>query len=134
MNSLARIREGVLLVPLVAAGLAGTVAAVGARGADDAFLLRQKSPTIVSREAVEKLVLTAPNLEPPHESPGVASRCRARGQRELRNPWRCTVSYRSGNRIRLTVTIKPDGSYIGDYFGDQDARADGCCLRIPGAK
>lgn len=134
MSSLRGIRAVVVLAPVVVAGLAGTVAAVSARDADDAFLLRQESPTTVSSAAVEKLVLTAPDLAPPHESPGVASRCRALGERELRNPWRCTVSYRSGNQVRLTVTIRPDGSYVGDYFGDEDARAEGCCLRVPGAE
>jgi hypothetical protein len=133
-----------VVVPLVAAALFGAVAAVSGRGADDAFLLRQKNPTRVTTPAVERLMLTAPDPMPPHESRATRSRCRTEGRRELRNPWRCTVNYRSGSVARYLVTIGSDGSYRARYLlaitadGDRSvggtAMATGCCLRVPAAE
>ena len=110
-------RELLVVVSLTAAGLGGTVASLSGRGADDAFLLRQENPLRVTPAAVERLVLTAP--------------CRAEGHRELRNQWRCTVSYPSGTRSPFRVTIRPDGSYVARYLEDDSAPATGCCLQVP---
>ena len=48
-----RIRDLLVIVPLAAAGIGGTFAALGARGADEGFLLRQENPTRVTPAAVE---------------------------------------------------------------------------------
>ncbi|MGH2837875.1 MAG: hypothetical protein ACRDJY_05950 [Thermoleophilaceae bacterium] len=128
-----RLRELLVVAPLAAAALAGAVAAVAGRGADDAFLLRQKNPTRVMTPAVEKLMLTAPAPDVPHNSPGTRARCRTQGRRELRNPWRCTVHFRSGSVARFLVTIRTDGSYRARYL-DDTATATGCCLSVPAAE
>ena len=128
-----RPRELLVVAPLAAAALAGAVAAVAGRGADDAFLLRQQNPTRVTTPAVEKLLLTAPAPDVPHNSPGTRARCSAEGRRELRNPWRCTVNFRSGSVARFLVTIRPDGSYRARYVGNP-ATATGCCLELPTAE
>ena len=122
-----RLREAVVIGALLAVSVAGTVAAMAGRGPDEAFLLRQSRPAVVTQAAVEKLILTAPDPAPPHVKPGIASSCRAGSSRGLRNPWRCTVRYRNGNRASLIVTIKEDGSYVARYVGDT-ATATGCCL------
>ena len=144
MTSALHARELMVLVPVAIAALGGAVAGVSGRGADDAFLARQKNPTRVTTAAVERLLLTAPDPIPPHASPATRSTCRTSGRRELRNPWRCTVRYRSGGIARYVATIRPDGSYRARYvltisadgsrFEGDDATATGCCLRIPPAE
>jgi hypothetical protein len=126
-------RQLLVLVPVVAVAVAGVIAGLSGRGADEAFLVDQKNPTRVSAEAVEELMLTAPDPAPPHPRSATRSRCDTDGRRELRNPWRCTVRYRSGSVARFVVTIKSDGSYVGDYVG-HTASATGCCLRLPAAE
>lgn len=126
------VRELAVVVPIVAAGLAGTLAGFGGRGADEQFLLRQENPTRVTAAAVEKLILTAPDPSPPHRPTATRSHCRAEGGRELRNPWHCTVSYPSDDSVPFRVIIRYDGSYVARYLDDDSARATGCCLRAPG--
>ena len=113
--------------------VAGALTALSARGADEEFLLQQKNPTRVTAEAVEELMLEAPDPAPPHERSATRSRCDTDGRRELRNPWRCEVHYRSGSVAQFVVTIEADGSYTADYAGDT-ATATGCCLRLPAAE
>ena len=128
-----RTRQLFVLLPVVGVTIASAIAAVAGRGADETFLADQKNPTRVSAEAVEDLILKAPDPAPPHERSGTRSRCETEGRRELRNPWRCTVHYPSGSVARFAVTIENDGSYVADYAGDT-AQATGCCLRIPAAE
>ena len=144
MISGVRVRELAVIAPVAAVALIGAIGGLGARGTDDAFLARQKNPTRVATPAVEKLMLTAPDPAPPHKSAGIRSRCRTSGRRELRNPWRCTVEYRSGSIARYLVTLRSDGSYRARYVevtapdGSSapagTATARGCCLRVPGAE
>ena len=133
MSSQIRLPELLVVVALAAAALAGAVAAVAGRGADDAFLLRQKNPTRVTTAAVERLMLTAPDPHSPHDKAATRARCRTEGRRELRNPWRCTVEFRSGSVARFVVTIRSDGSYRARYLGGT-AIATGCCLSVPAAE
>lgn len=133
MTSGVRVREVLTLAVLGAAGIGGGVASLGARNADEQFLLRQANPVRVSAPAVEKLILTAPDPAPPHRSSAIRARCRAEGGRELRNPWRCTVTYPGERAVRFRATINQDGSYAADYIDDPgNAQATGCCLRVPG--
>jgi len=144
LSSGLELRTLIVIVALVTTSLAGAIAAVSGRGADDAFLLRQKNPTRVTTAAVEELMLTAPDPIPPHDAAAMHSRCRTQGRRELRNPWRCRVQYRSGSVAHYAVTIRPDGSYRARYLltirpdGSREtggqARAKGCCLAIPPAE
>ena len=128
-----RVLQLLVVVPLGAAGIAGTVAGLAGRGADEAFLLGQANPPRVTTAAVEKLMRSAPDPTPPHDSGATRSRCRAEGRRGLRNPWRCTVRYRSGSVAHYSVTLDGDGSYVARYAGGT-ATAKGCCLRVPAAE
>lgn len=128
-----RVRQLFVLLPVVGVTIASAIAAVAGRGADEAFLAEQKNPTRVRAEAVEELMLKAPDPAPPHERSGTRSRCETDGRRELRNPWRCTVEYPSGSVAEFAVTIKNDGSYVADYAGDT-AEATGCCLDVPASE
>jgi hypothetical protein len=124
------LRQLLVVVALVVACAAAAMAALGSRDTDDAFLARQEHPLRVTAEAVEKLMLTAPDPQPPHEKDATRSRCEPQGGRELRNPWTCALTYPSGSVQRYVVTINGDGSYVADYVGDS-ATATGCCLKSP---
>jgi hypothetical protein len=45
----------------------------------------------------------------------------------LRNPWSCTIRYRSGTRAHYRVIVRPDGSYTGVGTGI----IEGCCVKTP---
>lgn len=122
----------VAVASICAVALGGAVAAVNGRGADDEFLLRQENPTKLSAPAVEKLMLGSPDPAPPHTSGADRAECTPLGNRDLRNPWVCTVEYPSGSVARYSVTINGDGSYLAHYARGT-ATARGCCLTVPGA-
>lgn len=135
MNPGVGTREVLTVAAVAAAGLGGALTALGARDADDAFLLRQENPVRVTVPAVEKLMLTAPDPAPPHRSSAIRADCRAEGARELRNPWRCTVTYPAEKTVRFLVRIQQDGSYEAEYIDDPgNATATGCCLAVPSAE
>ena len=125
-----RVRDLAVVVTLAAAALAGALAGIAGRGADEAFLVRQDNPGRVTTPAVERLIRTAPDPRPPHRSPAVSSRCTPGSPRGLRNPWRCTVAYRSGSVAHFLMNLRSDGSYVARYLGGT-ATATGCCLRLP---
>ncbi len=127
------LRQALVLIPMIGVAIAGAIASLDARGADESFLARQQNPVPVRTAAVEELLLAAPNPAPPHARDATRATCRAEGRRELRNPWRCQVRYPSGTIARFVVTLRSDGSYVGDYVGD-DATATGCCLRLAGTE
>ena len=112
-----------------AVGVAGTVAFISARNPDDAFVRSQRLARSVPAPAVERVVKTAPYPVPPHRRDGVRARCRSRGRGELANPWSCVVSYRSGARVRYSITIRSDGRYYGAPIGGRRT-ITGCCVRI----
>jgi hypothetical protein len=114
----------------LAASLAGAATAIGGRGADSAFLYRQRHPLQVQAPEVERLVRTAPDPLMGKGPPGIAATCRPHGQRGLRNPWSCAVRYRSGRQAGIRVELRDDGSYTGRYRGG--GQAQGCC--IPAAR
>ena len=131
MSSGTRVRDLVVVAPLAAAALAGAAAAMAGRGADEAFLLRQANPPVVTPAAVERLIQrTAPDPRSPHQPTAVRVFCQAGGRRDLRNPWRCTAQYRQGSVARFLVTLHSDGSYLAHYLGGT-ATATGCCLSVP---
>lgn len=125
-----RVRDLVILGATLAAALAGTVTVLGGRGSDAALLVRQERPSQLTAAAVERVVRTAPDPRSGRGS-GTAATCRPRGAGQLRNPWTCRVTYRSGRRAQLRVEVKRDGSYVGRYEGG--GQAEGCCISVPGA-
>ena len=127
------IRELVILGALLAVALVGAASALGGRGAESAFLYRQEHPPRLQRTDVERLVATAPD---PLTGRGraLAASCRPGSARNLRNPWRCTLSYRDGGaagakrRVGFTVRLQRNGAYAGWYRGG--GKAVGCCLSV----
>jgi hypothetical protein len=122
----------VWLVVLV--GIAGAVVVVGNRGGGGLFRAEQtRSPTlrtatVLSAAHVEAVVAQAPEPVPAgrRTHPAQVS-CRPGGAGVLRNPWSCTIRYRSGTRAHYRVQVQPDGNYEGTGTGV----IDGCCVKTP---
>jgi hypothetical protein len=124
-------RRGVLVVlPLLAVGVAGALALLVVRESDAAFVFRQQHSRTIEPTEVALAVKTA--REPVFSGKGsqaVAVSCRPGRLGDLRNPWSCRVRYASGRRVRYTLTIAPDGGWSGvDRTGDRHVR--GCCFTI----
>lgn len=126
-----RALQATVLGPVLLAGLAGAWVALAGRGADTAFLYRQRHPLHLAPAAVERAVRTAPEPVAGRKPRGIAARCRPGSARGLRDPWSCLVSYRSGRRSRLRVQVRDDGSYVG-YYEAGSSIAEGCCIALPG--
>jgi hypothetical protein len=127
-----RVREIASVSAAVAAGLVGTVVALGDRGADAQFLQDQRHPQSLQGTDVAAVVRTAPNPRTGQGS-GASATCVRRGRGELGNPWACTVTYPDGRKVRMSVNVNSDGSYVGRYAGTNSG-ATGCCVDVPGAR
>lgn len=128
-------RLGALVVSMtVLVGIAGTAVALHSRGGEDLFRYQQSrslilTPATVLRAGrVEALVAKAP--EPVQAAkrtrPALVS-CQPGATGVLRNPWSCTIRYRSGTRAHYRVIVRPDGSYTGVGTGI----IEGCCIKTP---
>lgn len=119
---------------VVLLGVVSAVVVVGNRGGEDLFRIEQSralglTPAkVLSAARVQAVVALAP------EPVGAAARtlpahvsCRPGASGVLRNPWSCTIRYRSGNRAHYRVQVQPDGYYRGTGTGV----IDGCCVKTP---
>jgi hypothetical protein len=122
-----------LLVPVLCAGLIGAGVSVGNRAADPDFLFRQRASVRVEPRQVEALVAKAP--EPLGRPASVERRrairaaCQGAGRGQLRNPWRCTVRYGTGDVQKYSVRINVDGSLNGRN-ADGTGIVQGCCVPV----
>jgi len=127
-----------LAVPIVCAtlllGVAAAVVAFRGRGGEEVFRFEQSrlpaltSPTVLSAARVAAVVALAPEPVPAgRRTPPAQVRCRPRGGGILRNPWACTIVYRSGTRAQYRVIVEPDGHYTGVGTGI----ISGCCVEAP---
>lgn len=107
----------------------------GSRG--QSFVLAQRSAQRLTGAGVERVVRTAP--ENVHGPRGRSASCVALGHIGLRNPWRCTITYRDGIRDQYTVQIHLNGSYVGTnqliydhgHVTKGGAQISGCCIVAP---
>jgi hypothetical protein len=120
---------GVLIV-----GAAGVFVALGGRGSQDAFRNLQSNsltlapPGVLSGARVAAEVARAPEpVTAIRRTPAVQTPCQPKGGGTLRNPWACTVRYRSGTQAHYLVQVQPDGSYSGVGTG----LIEGCCIKVP---
>jgi hypothetical protein len=103
-----------ILLGLVAVGLAGTAVTLTHREADAAFEFHQRHPGQVSPQKLAEAVGKAREPVPGNNGTrSVSSRCKPHGRGELGNPWQCTVRYRSGRRVTYFLAIQTDGSFRG---------------------
>lgn len=115
-------------------GIAATAVVLRNRGGEDLFRieqsrsLSQRTAIVLSAAHVQTVVASAPEpVAPARRTPVVLVRCRPGGTGVLRNPWACTIRYRSGTRARYSVQVQPNGYYSGRGTG----RIDGCCVKTP---
>jgi hypothetical protein len=118
----------------VLVGLAGSVVAVQGRGGEDLFRLAQSRalllthPRALDASGVQGVVEQAPEpVAPAKRTPPVEAHCRPGGAGPLRNPWSCTIRYRSGTRAHYRVQVQPNGYYSGTGTGI----IEGCCVKVP---
>jgi hypothetical protein len=119
---------------LVLAGIAGAAVAVFGRGGEESFRYEQSRAltitpaTVLSARRVEEFVAKAPEpVVAAKRTPPALVRCRPGVGEVLRNPWSCTIRYRSGTEAHYRVVVSPDGSYKGVGAGV----IEGCCLKTP---
>ena len=119
-----------VLAPLLAAGIAGTVSALVGREADVSFAFRQQNPLKVDAKQVEAAVKTAPEPAPVHKTRAKAAHCTRCSRGDVGNPWTCRIRYASGNAFTYSVRIEADGSFRGQNdIGDRIIY--GCCVKPP---
>jgi hypothetical protein len=95
---------------------------------EQARSLTQKTTTVLSAARVEAVVALAPEpVQAARRTPAAQVRCRPDGSGPLRNPWSCTIRYRSGTRAYYKVQVQPNGYYSGTGTGV----IDGCCVKTP---
>jgi hypothetical protein len=107
---------------------------VGKRGGEDLFRIEQSralglAPAkVLAAVRVEAVVGQAPEpVAPAARTPPARVSCRPGAGGVLRNPWSCTIRYRSGTRAHYRVEVSPNGYYRGIGTGV----IDGCCVKTP---
>jgi hypothetical protein len=114
-------------------GAAGAAVALHSRGSEDVFRYEQsRSLTLtpassLSAARVEAVVAEAPEPVRVRRTKPARVRCRPGASGTLRNPWSCTIRYRSGTRAHYRVVVRPDGTYTGVGTGI----IEGCCVSAP---
>lgn len=115
-------------------GIAATAVVLRNRGGGDLFRIEQSrsltqtTATVLSAARVETVVSQAPEpVAAAKRTPAMQVRCRPGGAGVLRNPWSCTIRYRSGTHAYYRVQVQPDGYYRGTGTGV----IDGCCVKTP---
>jgi hypothetical protein len=116
-------------------GIAATAVVLRNRGGEDLFRVEQArsslgtpSATVLSAARVEAAVRQAPEpVAANRRTPPTRVSCMPGGTGPLRDPWSCTIEYRSGTRAHYRVQVQPDGYYSGTGTGI----IDGCCVKTP---
>ncbi len=115
-------------------GIAATAVVLRNRGGEDLFRVEQarslglRTATVLSAARVEAVVVQAPEpVATDRRTAPARVSCKPGGSGPLRNPWSCTVEYRSGTRAHYRVQVQPDGYYRGSGTGI----IDGCCVKTP---
>jgi|ERR1700691_1853528 len=118
----------------VLCGLAGAILALRSRGSEEVFQYEQsrslalRPVTVLSVAHVVAVAAQAPEPVPAAQrTPPTQVRCRPGGGGVLRNPWSCTILYRSGTLAHYRIVVQPDGHYTGTGTGI----ISGCCVETP---
>jgi hypothetical protein len=129
-----RKRTAAVVWMVVLVGIAATVVVLGERGGADIFRIEQsralslRPATVLEADRVETVVAQAPEpVAAAARTSAAHVRCRPGSAGVLRNPWSCTIRYRSGKEARYLVEVQPHGYYSGRGTGI----IDGCCVKTP---
>jgi hypothetical protein len=119
---------------VVLVGIAATAVVLRNRGGGDLFRIEQSRAlsltpaTVLSAARVQAVVALAPEpVAAAKRTPPARVRCRPDGAGVLRDPWSCTIRYRSGTQAHYRVEVQPNGHYSGTGTGI----TDGCCVKTP---
>jgi hypothetical protein len=115
-------------------GIVATAVVLRNRGGEDLFRIQQSralslTPAkVLSAARVEAVVALAPEpVASARRTHPAQVRCRPGAAGVLRNPWSCTIRYRSGTHAHYRVEVQPNGYYSGSGTGI----IDGCCVKAP---
>ncbi len=133
----ARLPRVLLLVPLVAVAIVSFVIIRSQHGSGATFLTQQRFAQRFTPSNVAQVVRAAP--DPKTHNDALRARCVPLGVGDLKNPWRCQLSYANGDRLQYTVTVFGNGSYVGNnqiILGPGPRQSvggsiSGCCIEIP---
>ncbi len=124
----------VIVWTVLAVGVAGGVLSLHSRGevellrAEQSRALGLRSAGAPTSAGVEAVVASAPEpVAPAQRTRPAHVRCRPGTGGTLRNPWSCTIRYRSGRRAHYRVVVEPNGYYSGAGTGI----IEGCCVEAP---
>jgi hypothetical protein len=125
-------RGGLLvLIPAIVAGAIGAVVAWGAHGNDPEFIFRQGTRTEVEARSVASVIVLHRDPEPGKGNTRARSAtCRPGSPSDLRNPWRCRVTYGSGRKVVYRVEVSRDGNLRG-IDRTRTLSVSGCCVDTP---
>ena len=127
----------VLVVGLLAVGVASFVFVRSNQHSGDLLVAAQRHSAALTAGAVDRVVRSAP--DPVTSAHALSAHCLPLGTDELRNPWRCLISYPSGRRIQWMVRVRASGAYTGvdqvvHYKGqtfNDSGEITGCCVTVP---
>ena len=119
------------LVAVLATGSVGALVTLAHRNADPQLIAEQRNPPPLKPPDVEHVVKSAPDPSTGKGS-GESATCRRGAPTAFGNPWTCTIRYKSGRRVQMTVKVLVDGTYQGRYSGG--GGATGCCIDLPGTR
>ncbi len=136
-SRLHKLAGAALVAMLLALAVISFVLVRAGQGAGAQLLARQEQAAALTPAAVERVVRAAP--EAASGARGRSAACTPGSAGELRNPWRCTITYPSGQRIAWRIMLRANGSYLGgdqvviDRGEAQQASGEitGCCVTIP---
>ncbi len=124
----------VVVSSVLAVGVAGGVLSLHSRGgvellrAEQSRALGLRSEGAPTAAGVEAVVASAPEpVAPAKRTRPAQVRCRPGTGGTLRNPWSCTIRYRSGRRAHYRVVVEANGYYSGTGTGI----IEGCCVAAP---
>jgi hypothetical protein len=132
-----KLSRALVLIPLIAVAILSFVIIRSQHGSGATILTQQRYVQRLTASDVATVVRAAP--DPKSHKIAIRTRCVPHGIGDLKNPWRCQLTYANGDRLQYTVTIFGNGSYVGS---DQIILAppprqtspgsiSGCCINIP---
>jgi hypothetical protein len=125
-----------LIVLILAVGLAGTALALHSREADSQFVSRQEALAPVQATQLERLLLTTSDPRPGYGGPHTRARlarCHSATHSALGSPWSCVVRYPGPPGVRYRVTVHADRSIFGSGQPEGSPHrgfltVKGCCV------